>query len=392
VKIHEARRISNLPPYLFAEVEREIARARERGVDVISLGIGDPDFPTPGHVVAKLKEAVDDPANHRYPSYEGLREYRVAVAEWYKRRFNVDLDPDTEVVSLIGSKEGIAHIPWCFIDPGDVALVPDPGYPVYATGVLLAGGDAFPMRLGPETRWLPDLESIPRDVRAKAKLMFINYPNNPTAATVDGTRFFESVVEFAKENSIIVCHDAAYSEITFDGYVAPSFLQVPGAKEVGIEFHSLSKTYNMTGWRIGWAAGCKDVIEALGRLKTNIDSGIFQAIQYAAIAALETSPEHFSQVLPAYASRREKIVAALNRLGWSLELPKGTFYVWAPVPEGYTSISFSKYVLEKAGVFLTPGVGYGSAGEGYFRISVTISDARLEEAISRLEDAGVRFS
>lgn len=392
MRIEEARRITNLPPYLFAEVDRQIARARERGVDVISLGIGDPDFPTPAHVVARLKEAAEDPANHRYPSYEGLRAYRAAVASWYKRRFDVDLDPDTEVVSLIGSKEGIAHIPWCFIDPGDLALVPDPGYPVYATAVLLAGGDPFPMRLRPETAWLPDLDAIPRDVRAKAKLMFINYPNNPTAATVDGTGFFESVVEFARANSIIVCHDAAYSEITFDGYVAPSFLQVPGAKEVGIEFHSLSKTYNMTGWRIGWAAGRREVIEALGRLKTNLDSGIFQAVQYAAITALETPPEHFAQVLPAYARRREKVVAALNRLGWNLEPPKGTFYVWAPVPKGYSSIEFSRHVLDKAGVFVTPGIGYGSAGEGYFRISVTINDARLDEAISRLEEAGVRFS
>ncbi|MGE5587179.1 MAG: LL-diaminopimelate aminotransferase [Clostridia bacterium] len=392
MKIQEARRITNLPPYLFAEVDRQIARVRERGVDVISLGIGDPDFPTPPHVVARLREAAEDSANHRYPSYEGLRAYRAAVAGWYERRFGVELDPDTEVVSLIGSKEGLAHIPWCFIDPGDLALVPDPGYPVYATAVMLAGGDPFPMRLRPENEWLPDLESVPEDVRAKAKLMFINYPNNPTAATVDGTEFFESVVEFARAHSIIVCHDAAYSEITFDGYQAPSFLQVPGAKEVGIEFHSLSKTYNMTGWRIGWAAGCKEVIGALGRLKTNLDSGIFQAVQYAAIAALETPLEHFAQVLPAYAERHRKVVAALNRLGWDLKPPKGTFYVWAPVPRGYSSIEFSRHVLDKAGVFVTPGVGYGSAGEGYFRISVTIDDARLEEAISRLEAAGVRFS
>ncbi|MDI7245966.1 MAG: LL-diaminopimelate aminotransferase [Bacillota bacterium] len=392
MRVQQARRITNLPPYLFAEVDRQIAQARKRGLDVISLGIGDPDFPTPAPVVARLKEAAEDPANHRYPSYEGLREYRAAVAAWYERRFGVGLDPETEVVSLIGSKEGLAHIPWCFIDPGDLALVPDPGYPVYSTAVLLAGGDPFLMRLHPETGWLPDLDAIPGDVRSGAKLMFINYPNNPTAATVDGLGFFESVVEFARKNSIIVCHDAAYSEITFDGYTAPSFLQVPGAKEVGIEFHSLSKTYNMTGWRIGWAAGCREVVEALGRLKTNLDSGIFQAVQYAAITALETPPEHFAQVLPAYARRRKKVVAALNSLGWSLEPPKGAFYVWAPVPKGYSSIEFSRYVLDKAGVFVTPGIGYGPGGEGYFRISVTIDDARLEEALSRLEAAGVRFS
>ncbi len=392
MRVPEARRIANLPPYLFAEVDREIARARQRGVDVISLGIGDPDFSTPAPVVARLKEAAENPANHRYPSYEGLREYRAAVSAWYSRRFGVELDPDTEVVSLIGSKEGLAHIPWCFIDPGDLALVPDPGYPVYGTAVLLAGGDPFSMRLRPEAGWLPDLDAIPKDVRVKAKLMFINYPNNPTAATVDGLAFFESVVEFARENSVIVCHDAAYSEITFDGYRAPSFLQAPGAKEVGIEFHSLSKTYNMTGWRIGWVVGCAEVVEALGRLKTNLDSGIFQAVQYAAIAALESPTDHLAVVLPAYARRREKVVAALGRLGWDLEAPKGTFYVWAPVPKGLSSIEFSRHVLDKAGVFVTPGVGYGSSGEGYFRISVTIDDARLDEALSRLEEAGVRFS
>ncbi len=387
-----ARRISNLPPYLFAEVDKQIARARKSGVDVISLGIGDPDFPTPEHIVARLKQAADDPANHRYPSYEGLREYRAAVAAWYDRRFGVSLDPDTEVVSLIGSKEGIAHLPLCFIDPGDLALVPDPGYPVYRTSVLLAGGDVYFVPLTPERGWLPDLDAIPADVRARAALMFVNYPNNPTAATVDGLDFFTRVVEFARENSIIVCHDAAYTEVSFDGYSAPSFLQAPGAKEVGIEIHSLSKTYNMTGWRIGWAAGCAEVIEALGRLKTNLDSGIFQAVQHAAIAALTGSTEHLGRVLDAYRRRRDKVVAVLNELGWALEPPRGSFYIWAPVPDGYTSVSFTAHLLETIGVFVTPGVGYGPRGEGYFRISVTIDDSRLDEALRRWKSAGIRRS
>ncbi|MFZ5924465.1 MAG: LL-diaminopimelate aminotransferase [Bacillota bacterium] len=387
-----ARRIANLPPYLFAEVDRQIARAKERGVDVISLGIGDPDFPTPQPVVERLKEAAEDPRNHRYPSYEGLREYRGAVADWYARRFGVNLDPDTEVVSLIGSKEGIAHIPWCFVDPGDLALVPDPGYPVYKISVLLAGGDAYPMRLVPESGWLPDLDAIPKDVRAKAKIMFINYPNNPTAAAVDGLDFYKRVVEFAKENSIIVCHDAAYSEVTFDGYSAPSFLQVPGAKDVAIEFHSLSKTYNMTGWRIGWAAGCVEVVEALGRLKTNLDSGIFQAVQCAAITALHSPPEHLNHVLAAYERRRDKVVSTLNDLGWALRPPRGTFYIWAPVPKGYSSVGFTQHLLDEIGVFVTPGIGYGSHGEGYFRVSVTIDDARLDEALRRFREAGISYS
>ncbi len=386
-----ARRIESLPPYLFAEVDKQIASARQRGVDVISLGIGDPDFPTPQRIVDRLKQAADDPANHRYPSYEGLREYRSAVAGWFARRFGVDLDPDTEVVSLIGSKEGLAHIPWCLLDPGDIALVPDPGYPVYNTAVLLAGGDPYPMRLSPESGWVPDLAAIPKDVRAKARIMFINYPNNPTSASIDGLEFFEQVVKFARENSIVVCHDAAYSEITFDGYVAPSLLQVPGAKDVGIEFHTLSKTFNMTGWRIGWAAGSAEVVEALGRLKTNMDSGIFQAIQWAAITALDNPPDHLGSVLEAYRRRRDRLVATLNDLGWRLRPPKGTFYVWAPIPRGYSSMEFTSRLLEEIGVFVTPGVGYGSCGEGYFRASVTLEDSRLDEALRRLREAGITY-
>lgn len=386
-----AERIRRLPPYLFAEIDRKIAAARAAGVDVISLGIGDPDVPTPGHVIEKMIEEVRNPANHRYPSYEGLPAFRDAVAGWYRRRFNVELDPKTEVVSLIGSKEGIAHISLCFVDPGDINLVPDPGYPVYGIGTLFAGGRSHLMPLLPENGFLPRLEDIPEDVARRARLMFLNYPNNPTAACAT-SKFFEEVVAFAREFDIIVCHDAAYSEITFDGYRAPSFLQTPGAKDVGIEFHSLSKTFNMTGWRLGWAAGNAFVIEALGRLKTNIDSGVFQAVQHAGIAALEGPEEYVEKMRELYRSRRDLVVNTLNELGWRLERPLGSIYVWAPVPEGMTSAGFAEFLLERAGVVVTPGTGYGPTGEGYFRISLSVPTDRLKKALERIKEAGVRFA
>ena len=385
-----ARRIKDLPPYLFAEIDKKVAQARAKGVDVISLGIGDPDMPTPGHIVNALISAAQDPRNHRYPSYEGLREFREEVANWYLRRFSVELDPDKEVVSLIGSKEGIAHIPLCFVDPGDIVLVPDPGYPVYRIGTMLAGGVPFTVPLKEERGYLPDLNAIPKDVAEKAKLLFLNYPNNPTAATAP-EEFFEEAVAFAKRHDIIVCHDAAYSEITFDGYIAPSFLSIPGAKDVGVEFHSLSKTFNMTGWRIGWACGNSMVIEALGRAKTNIDSGIFQAVQYAGIAGLRGPWTVVREICQVYQRRRDLVVERLNALGWNLTPTKASFYIWAPTPKGFTSIEFAAHLLDEAGVVVTPGVGYGSLGEGYFRISLTIEDARLAEALKRLEEAGVRF-
>lgn len=381
--MQEARRIRELPPYLFARIEKKIAEARERGVDIISLGIGDPDMPTPSHVIDKLVAEAHNPENHRYPTSEGLLAFRQAVADWYQRLYGVDLDPRREVVTLIGSKEGIAHISLCYVDPGDINLVPDPGYPVYNIGTLLAGGESYFMPLTAANGFLPDLGAIPSDVARRAKLMFINYPNNPTGAVAD-LKFFREVVEFARSYDLIVCHDAAYSEITYDGYRAPSFLQAPGAKEVGIEFNSVSKPYNMTGWRLGWACGRADVIEALARIKSNIDSGAFQAVQYAGIAALTGPQEGLAEVRRVYQERRDIIVEGFNSLGWHLEKPKATFYVWAPVPRGYTSASFAEMVLEKAGVIITPGNGYGNYGEGYFRIALTISKERMQEAIERL--------
>ncbi|HQD40719.1 MAG TPA: LL-diaminopimelate aminotransferase [Bacillota bacterium] len=386
-----AQRIKALPPYLFAQIDKKIAEAKARGVDVISFGIGDPDLPTPEHIVKKLQEKAADPSTHRYPSYEGLSVYREAVANWYKRRFGVELNPDTEVVSLIGSKEGIAHLPLCYVDPGDVCLVPDPAYPVYAIGVLFAGGESYKMPLLEENGFLPDLEAIPADVAKKAKILYLNYPNNPTGAVAD-KEFFQKAVEFAKTYDIIVCHDAAYTEIAFDGYKPISFLEVPGAMDVGIEFHSLSKTYNMTGWRVGWAAGNADIVSALGRIKTNIDSGIFEALQYAGIEALEGSQDCIDENMKVYTHRRDLLVEGLKKLGWPIEKPKATIYVWAPVPAGMNSTDFAALLLDKAGVVVTPGIGYGESGEGYFRMSLTLPTERLEEGLRRIEEAGIRYA
>ncbi|MGQ9532464.1 MAG: LL-diaminopimelate aminotransferase [Desulfotomaculales bacterium] len=382
----EAARIRNLPPYLFARIERLIEEKKQAGVDVISLGIGDPDQPTPAHVIEALVREAYNPANHQYPSSAGLLAYRQAVADWYRDRFGVELDPRTEVVSLIGSKEGIAHIAWCLLDPGDLALVPDPGYPVYAGGSILAGAEVYPVPLLAHNRFLPDLAAIPTEVARRAKVLFLNYPNNPTGA-VAREGFYREVVAFAREFDLVVLHDAAYSEITFDGYRHPSFLQVPGAREVGIEFHSVSKTYNMTGWRAGWAAGNAAVVDALARLKSNIDSGLFQAIQYAAIAALRGPQEGVDALRRLYQERRDLALGALRDMGWDIPPPGGTFYVWAPVPEGYTSESFAEEVLERAGVVVTPGNGYGRYGEGYFRISLTLPTERLAEALGRMKRA-----
>lgn len=386
-----ARRIQALPPYLFAQIDHQIAQAKARGVDVISFGIGDPDLPTPDHIIARLQKEAADPKNHRYPSYEGLAVFRDAVANWYKKRFCVELDSKTEVVSLIGSKEGIAHIPLCYVDPGDICLVPDPGYPVYAIGVLFAGGESYKMPLLAENGFLPDLGAIPADVAKRAKILYLNYPNNPTGAVAD-LAFFQEVVEFAKENDIIVCHDAAYTEVAFDGYKPPSFLQTPGAKDVGIEFHSLSKTYNMTGWRVGWAAGNSDIISALGRVKTNIDSGIFEALQYAGVEALEGPQQCLEENLKIYTKRRDILVDGLGSLGCPIEKPKATIYIWAPVPAGMNSTDFATLLLEKAGVVVTPGIGYGDTGEGFFRMSLTLPTQRLEEGIERIRKAGIRFA
>ncbi len=387
----KAQRLATLPPYLFARIEQKVAELKEKGVDVINLGVGDPDRPTPEHIVAALKRHVDDPENHRYPTSAGMLSFRAAVARWYQRRFGVALDPAREVVTLIGSKEGIAHISFCFLEPGDVALVPDPGYPVYAIGAALAGAEVFPLPLRPERGFLPDLGAIPGEVARRARMLFLNYPNNPTGA-VASRRFFEEVVEFARQYDIIVCHDNAYSEITFDGYRAPSFLEVPGAKEVGIEFHSLSKTYNMTGWRLGWAAGNSEVVQALATLKSNLDSGVFQAVQHAGIAALEGPQEVVAEMCRLYQERRDLVVAELEELGWKIIPPRGAIYVWAPVPPGFDSTSFAEAVLEKAAVVLTPGSGYGAQGEGYFRIALTVEKERFREAFARIRRAFGKFA
>lgn len=382
--IRPARRIENLPPYLFAEVDRRIAEKRAAGFDVISLGIGDPDLPSPPHVVEAAREAIADPRRHRYPDYYGLPELRQAIARWYQRRFGVTLDPDREVVPLIGSKEGIAHIAVAFVDPGDLVLVPDPGYPVYSIGTLLANGEPYLMPLQAEKGFLPNLGAIPEDVAQRARLLWINYPNNPTAA-VAPMEFFEEVVAFAQRHNVMVCHDNAYSDVAYDGYRAPSFLEVPGAKEVGVEFHSLSKTYNMTGWRTGMMVGNAVAVEALGRVKTNVDSGIFDAIQIASIAALDGDDGWIQERNARFQVRRDAVMATLGEIGIEAAPPRASLYVWAPVPRGYKSVDFSLRILDEAAVWVTPGVGFGANGEGYFRISLTVSDQRLAEALGRLE-------
>lgn len=383
--IEKAERLKKLPPYLFKEIDRKKDEVRARGVDIIDLGVGDPDLPTPSHIVEALKGAVDNPAHHRYPSYSGMMVFKEAVAGWYGSRFGVDLDPGTEVVSLIGSKEGIAHFPLAFINPGDVALVPTPAYPVYHIATLFAGGESHFMPLLSENDFLPDLDVIPETVAARAKVMFINYPNNPTSATAEPD-FFRRVVEFAEKNEIIVCHDAAYTEMAFDGYQPSSFLQVEGAKSVGIEFHSLSKTYNMTGWRIGFAVGNRSAIEGLGGIKSNIDSGVFEAVQQAGIAAITGDQSCVHEMNQIYTERRDLMVKALNDVGFKVESPKATFYLWIKVPDGYTSAQTATRLLEETGLVVTPGNGFGEPGEGYIRIALTQTKERLAEAIARLKE------
>lgn len=378
-----ASRIANLPPYLFAEADRQIREKRAAGFDVVSLGIGDPDLPTPDWILAELKRTADLPENHRYPEYYGLPELRQAIASWYASRFGVKLDADKEIVPLIGSKEGIAHLCWAFIEPGDVALVPDPAYPVYANATLLSGGRPHMMPLLPENDFLPDLDAIPSDVLKKAKLLWINYPNNPTSA-VAPEGFFEKVVDFAGRHNLLVCHDNAYSEVTYDGYRPISFLQVPGGKEAGVEFHSLSKSYNMTGWRIGMLVGNASAVAGLGKIKTNVDSGIFQAVQYAGIAALLGDQSWMVERNRIYERRRDLVVATLKGIGIGAPVPKASLYVWAATPGGMKSFDFSIKVLNEVAVWVTPGVGFGPSGEGFFRVSLTTPEDRLEEAMRRL--------
>ena len=376
-----AKRVEALPPYLFAELDRKLAAKRAEGVDVISLGVGDPDLPTPEHVVESMREAVLDPSTHRYPSYYGSLEFRRAVAAWYGRRFGVELDPETEVMALIGSKEGIGHIAFAFVDPGDEALIPDPGYPVYGVSTRLAGGTPVALPMPEDDGFLPDLDAA--IVTERTKAIWLNFPSNPTAAVADLTTF-ERATAFAREHDLLLLHDAAYSAITFDGYVAPSVLQTPGAKDVALEFGSASKSYNMTGWRIGWAAGSAEAIRALGVVKTNLDSGQSTAIQRAAIAALEGSEDQLDELRATYQRRRDLVIGTLNGLGWSLKPPLGSCYVWASVPKGDTSGSFADRLLDTTGVFVAPGSGYGARGEGFVRFSLTVPDDRLAEAMERI--------
>jgi LL-diaminopimelate aminotransferase len=378
-----ADRINSLPPYLFAAIDEAKAGMVAKGVDVIDLGVGDPDQPTPSHIVESLCEAAHDPKTHGYPSYTGMLAFREAAANWCKESRGLEIDPRSETLTMIGSKEGVAHIPLAFINPGDVVLVPDPAYPVYNIGTQFAGGISHIMPLLEENNFLPDLDAIPEDVLARTKLMFLNYPNNPTSATAD-SKFFEEVVDFANENEILVVHDNAYSEMVFDGYKAPSFLSVDGAMDIGIELYSLSKTYNMTGWRIAFAVGNSEIITGLGKVKSNIDSGAFDAIQIAGITALSSSQQCVSDMNRIYTERRDALLKGLNEIGLDVKPPKATFYVWAPVPDGYDSIGFSKLLLETAGIVATPGVGFGKYGEGYIRFALTQSVQRINEAVERM--------
>lgn len=380
-----SKRVENVPPYLFVEINRKIAQKRARGEEVISFAMGDPDIPTPEHIIDRLCQAARNPVNHRYPTADGLPALRRAIADWYNKRFGVSLDPNKEVLPLIGAKEGIAHIALCFINPGDVALVPDPGYPVYALGTILTDGQPYYMPLTAENNFLPELDIIPENVLKKAKVLWLNYPNNPTGA-VAGLDFFNRAVEFAKKHELVVCHDGPYTEVFYDDYKPVSFLQAKDAKEVGIEFHSFSKTYNMTGWRIGMVVGNPEIINALMRVKSNIDTGIPQAIQHAAIEALTGTQEPIAHHNAIYKKRRDMVVKALNEMGLATKSPKAGLYIWAKVPEGYTSMEFATDLLEKVNVVVTPGTGYGKNGEGYVRLSLTISDDQMMKGLARLAE------
>jgi LL-diaminopimelate aminotransferase len=380
-----SRRLDAVPAYMFAELERRIEDMRERGVDVISLGIGDPDRPTYPHIVEAMQTAVADPANHRYPSNRGRPEFRQAFAAFYGERFGVEVDPDSEVIPAIGAKECIYNLCFAFLDPGDVALAADPGYPVYTGGPALAGAEAILLPLRPELGFVPELEAIPSDALARARMLFVNYPNNPTGAVVP-EGFFEQLVALAREHEILIVHDNAYSETTYDGYRAPSFLATPGAKAVGVEVFSLSKGFNMTGWRCAALLGAADAVSSYWRLKTNVDSGMFEAVQIAGAAALAGPRGPIEEMNAIYARRRDLVVGALREIGVPVEPPKGTIYVWAPVPDGHTSTSFAELVLNEAAVVISPGSMYGPSGEGFFRISLTTPDDRISEAVERMRE------
>ena len=380
-----ASRIEKVPPYLFVGISRKIAEKRAQGIDVISFGIGDPDIPTPENVVEKLRETALDSPNHRYPETDGLPEFRQAVADWYQRRFGISVHPDKETLPLIGAKEGIGHAALCFIEPGDIALVPDPGYPVYSVGTWFAGGECHWMPLLEENGWMPDLDAIPDDVADKATVMWLNYPNNPTGAIADAD-YFAKVVEFANAHDIAVMHDASYSEVAFDGYRPISFLETPGAIDVGVEFHSLSKSYNMTGWRLGMAVGNEDIISALMVIKSNLDSGVPNAIQYMGMEAMELSQDAIDERNAVYEHRRDRVVQTLRDIGLDAIPPKASLYVWTRIPEGFTSAEFTALLLDEADIVVTPGNGYGEYGEGYIRLSLTINDEDMEKGLARLSE------
>ncbi|HII01653.1 TPA: LL-diaminopimelate aminotransferase [Methanosarcinaceae archaeon] len=377
-------RINALPPYLFAAIDEAKAEVKAKGVDVIDLGVGDPDLPTHEHIVEAMCEAVKDPKTHRYPSHNGLYEFRKAAVDWCEKYKGVKLDPNGEVLALIGSKEAVAHIPLAFVNPGDVVLYTDPGYPVYKIGTMFAGGEPYPLPLKAENDFLPDLDSIPADVLKKAKLFFFNYPNNPTSAVAD-MAFFEKVAQFCKKNDIIAVHDNAYCQMVYDGYDAPSFLAAKGAMDIGIELYSHSKTYNMTGWRVGFAVGNKDLVKGLDKVKSNIDSGTFEAVQLAGAAAMNESQACVDDTNKIYQERRDTLIEGLKSMGLEVKPPKATFYIWAPVPAGFTSMEFAKVLLEEAGIVATPGVGFGDAGEGFIRFALTQPVPRLQEAVERMK-------
>lgn len=381
--IDKSERLKQLPPYLFQEIDRLKAELIAKGVDVINLGVGDPDLPTPSHIITELERAARDPVNHQYASYSGMDDFKKSVAGWYKRRFNIELDARSEVLTLIGSKEGIAHLPLAFTNPGDLSLVPSPAYPVYHITTMFAGGESYFMPLKSENHFLPDLKAIPSGIAHRAKLIYINYPNNPTGATAE-REFFRQVIDFAREYKILVCHDAAYTEMAFDGYQPMSFLELPGAKEVGIEFHSLSKTYNMTGWRLGFAVGNSEALNGLGQIKSNIDSGVFNAIQYAGITALEADQSCITEMQKVYQERRDILIRGLRKIGLNPQTPRATFYVWCPTPPGYKSKDFTTLLLRQTGIVTTPGSGFGADGEGYIRMALTVNKERIGEAIDRM--------
>jgi LL-diaminopimelate aminotransferase len=385
-----SRRLKSIPPYVFAEIDKKRQAAIARGVDVINLGIGDPDQPTPNHIVAAMREAIGDPINHRYPPYGGTKEYKTAAAEFCLKRYGIEVDPDNEVTSLIGSKEGLHNTIMAFIDEGDVNLVADPAYPVYRTSTILAGGQPYSLPLRAENNFLPDLEAIPKEVLSKAKLLLLNYPNNPTAGVAD-LAFFERAVAFARKHSILFCHDLSYPDMTFDGFKAPSALQVKGAKDVTLELHTLSKTFNMTGWRVGYAVGNSTAVKALASLKSNIDTDVFRAIQMAAIAAFKGPMDHVAHCNKLYQERRDLAVESLGKLGWQVKPNKATFYMWLEVPRGFSSQEFSALMLDRAGIVVPPGTAYGQEGEGYFRMSLCSSKERLAEAFDRMRKQSITF-